>query len=106
MKVKEAVEYLKSKGIIRSEGAIKYISSKHDLKDPENNRSLDPKKIELLGEVLSSPLRVAEVARSCSTLYSNVNYYILKNKIETEQIFGVTLFKNKKDMEQCQKILK
>lgn len=108
MTIADARGYLIVQGCTRTEGAIKYLSKKYDLHfdNPLKSRSLDPSKIKLLGEVLTSPLRVAEVARIAGTAYSAVNYFILKHKIETERKYGVMLFKHEKDSIECLKNLR
>lgn len=108
MTIKEARAYLIEKGHTRTEGALKHLVKKYDLHfdNPLKSRSLDPNKIKLLGEVLTSPLRVAEVARISGTSYSTVNYFILKHKIETERKYGVMLFKHEKDSIECLKNLR
>lgn len=108
MNAKDVVVLLKEKGVERTEAAIKYIGTKFDLYN-DNGKArpgIDPKKADKLIAVLTSPNRVAEIAKDCNCSYSRVNYYILKHHIATEKIFGNVVIKDKKDTEYVKNILR
>lgn len=108
MNAADVVKLLEKKGITRSESSIKYIARKYGLylsEDPASRTGLDPKKVQVLVGVLSSPLRVAEIARQCSVTYSHINYYIMKYKVPVRKICGISVLKNKKDLDYVKSFL-
>lgn len=107
MNIPEVVALLESKGVARTESAIKFIASKHGLYNEGNSPrpGLDPKKVKQYVDVASSSLRVAEIARTMGVTYSKVNYYILKHRITTVKLYGIALFRNKKDAEYVKSFL-
>ena len=107
MNIPDVVELLKQNGVIRTESAVKFIAKKYGLynKSDSPRPGLDTKIVSRFVKISSSPLRVAEIARGAGTTYSKVNYYILKHRIAVVKEFGVTLLKNKKDIEYVKSFL-
>lgn len=107
MNVADVVNLLEKNGVKRTTHAIKYLASKFNLYN-DNNKArpgLDPNKIKKLVAVLTSPNRVAEIARQYNCSYSKVNYYILKNHIAIEKIYGNVIIKKDKDAEYVKSFL-
>lgn len=101
MNAADVVKLLEEKDVKRSVSSIWNAAHKYNLynsKDKSLRSGLDPKKMKDWVGVVTSPLRVAEIARQSDTTYSKVNYYIMKYKIPTVKTYGVHLLKNKKDL--------
>lgn len=109
MNAGEVVTLLNYRGITKKQETIKYLASKYDLYNEKTDENkypgLDRVKMTRLIDAMSSDLRIAEIARQSGSTLSRVHYYINRERIDTEKVYGISLLKNKKDVERVKSFL-